>query len=330
MRQRGNAKSGCLATLRANCHGVQRRPKSSTWSDVAPIVDTCIDLSSSDCIDFFDLDCLSVTMRRQTIDLLTNPENEVLSDPLAFAPRIQCVAHEKNFEQIAQFFPGLKRESLPEAEGWEVEVVQLSAHCGAYPDAPNRVGSTMDVALGESRSAMAIHDVPREWCFHPGVKLDFRHFRDGYVVTASDVEAELNRIHYEIKPLDIVVVNTRAGSRYGFHDYATAGCCMSYEATTYLLERGVRLTGTDAWNWDAPLEQIERKYLEANSPSLLREGYKAGRDIGYCRIEKMRNLASLPAHGFFISCFPHKVHGASAGWTRAVAILDHAQTAMAD
>ena len=28
----------------------------------------------------------------------------------------------------------------------------------------------------------------------------------------------------------------------------------------------------------------------------------------------------LPPHGFTISCFPHKIRGASAGWTRAVAI----------
>ena len=31
-----------------------------------------------------------------------------------------------------------------------------------------------------------------------------------------------------------------------------AGCGMGREATLYLLERGVRLTGTDAWSWDAP------------------------------------------------------------------------------
>jgi hypothetical protein len=30
----------------------------------------------------------------------------------------------------------------------------------------------------------------------------------------------------------------------------------------------------------------------------------------------------LPANGFRISCFPHKIHAASAGWTRAVAIID--------
>jgi kynurenine formamidase len=39
-------------------------------------------------------------------------------------------------------------------------------------------------------------------------------------------------------------------------------------------------------------------------------------------LEKLHNLEALPSHGFTISCFPHKIRGASAGWTRAVAILD--------
>jgi hypothetical protein len=30
----------------------------------------------------------------------------------------------------------------------------------------------------------------------------------------------------------------------------------------------------------------------------------------------------LPPHGFTVSCFPVKIRGASAGWTRAVAIID--------
>jgi hypothetical protein len=29
-----------------------------------------------------------------------------------------------------------------------------------------------------------------------------------------------------------------------------------------------------------------------------------------------------PPFGFTVSCFPHKVRGASAGWTRAVAIFE--------
>ena len=41
----------------------------------------------------------------------------------------------------------------------------------------------------------------------------------------------------------------------------------------------------------------------------------------YCQIEKLANLEQLPPFGFKVACFPAKIKGASAGWTRAVAIL---------
>jgi fumarylacetoacetase len=69
---------------------------------------------------------------------------------------------------------------------------------------------------------------------------------------------------------------------------------MGYEATMYLLERGVRLTGTDAWSWDAPFVYTAKKYAETKDASLIWEGHKAGRDIGYCHIEKLHNLEQLP------------------------------------
>jgi hypothetical protein len=56
-----------------------------------------------------------------------------------------------------------------------------------------------------------------------GVKLDFRHSPDGHVVSADDVRAELDRIGHVLKPLEIVVVNTRAGAAYGSPDYVSAG-----------------------------------------------------------------------------------------------------------
>jgi kynurenine formamidase len=136
------------------------------------------------------------------------------------------------------------------------------------------------------------------------------------------VEAELKRIGHELKPLEIVVVNTAAGMRYGKDDYVTAGCGMGYEATMYLLERGVRLTGTDGWSWDAPFVHTRSKFEETGDADLIWEGHKAGRDIGYCHLEKLHNLESLPADGFIVSCFPFKIRAASAGWTRAVAILE--------
>jgi kynurenine formamidase len=261
-------------------------------------------------------------MTRQFVDLSIHLENDVLSDPPAFAPRIEYFSHDNTYEQIAPFFPGLKKEDLPDGEGWAVEFIHLSTHNGTHLDAPYHFHSTMDKALGDKKPAIAIDQVPLEWCFQPGVKLDFRHLPNGHVVTAAEVEAELKRIGHTLSPLEIVVVNTSAGQRYGQADYVASGCGMGHEATMYLLERGVRLTGTDAWSWDAPFVHTADKYSESKDASLIWEGHKAGRDIGYCHLEKLHNLEVLPASGFYISCFPHKIRGASAGWTRAVAIFD--------
>jgi kynurenine formamidase len=97
---------------------------------------------------------------------------------------------------------------------------------------------------------------------------------------------------------------------------------MGRDATLYLLERGVRLTGTDAWSWDAPFRHTRDKYAASGNADLIWEGHKAGREIGYCHLEKLHNLEALPADGFTINCFPVKIRGASAGWTRAVAIFE--------
>ena len=45
---------------------------------------------------------------------------------------------------------------------------------------------------------------------------------------------ELKRIGHELRPLDIVVVNTSAGKRYGEPDYVPTGSGMGREATLYL------------------------------------------------------------------------------------------------
>ena len=78
------------------------------------------------------------------------------------------------------------------------------------------------------------------------MQFDFRHFDNGYVITADDVEAELTRIGHALSPLEIVVVNTAAGAAFSGDNYVDSGCGMGLDATMYLLERGVRLTGTDA------------------------------------------------------------------------------------
>jgi kynurenine formamidase len=263
--------------------------------------------------------------QRRFIDISMHLENGVQSDPPGFGPKIRYVDHQMSYDDLAKFFPGLQRGDLPDGEAWAIEEVQLNTHNGTHLDAPYHFASTMN---GGER-AIPIDEVDLDWCFQPGVKLDFRHLADGYVVQPADVAAELARIGHVLRPREIVVVNTRAGSAYGTPEYTRAGCGMGYDATMYLLERGVRLTGTDAWSWDAPFVHTAKKYAQSGDAALIWEGHKAGRDIGYCHLEKLHNLEALPADGFHISCFPVKIRAASAGWTRAVAIFDPALQASA-
>jgi kynurenine formamidase len=257
-------------------------------------------------------------MARTIVDLSIYLENDVISDPEPYQPKITYIDHKTSVPALISFFPGLKPEDLPDGEAWAIEKIELITHNGTHLDAPYHFASTMN----KGERAITIDEVPLDWCFQPGVKLDFTAFVDGYVVTAEDVEAELTRIGHDLSPLEIVVVNTAAGKRYGQDNYVTAGCGMGYEATMYLLERGVRLTGTDGWSWDAPFEHTREAYEASGNAGLIWEGHKAGRDIGYCHLEKLHNLEVLPPTGFTIACFPMKIRAASAGWTRAVAIFD--------
>ncbi|HWD03633.1 MAG TPA: cyclase family protein [Amycolatopsis sp.] len=255
---------------------------------------------------------------RRIVDISTTLRAGIASDPPGHTPEIDYRSHAQTVSDLLAFFPGATVEDLPDGEGWAFEWVRLTTHNGTHLDAPYHYSATMD---GGERAA-TIDEIPLEWCLQPAVKLDFRHFPDGYVATAADVEAELKRIGHELSPLEIVVVNTSAGARYGQDDYVSSGCGMGRDATLYLLERGVRLTGTDAWSWDAPFVHTAARYAAERDASIIWEGHRAGREIGYCHLEKLHDLEKLPATGFEISCFPVKVHAASAGWTRAVAIFE--------
>jgi kynurenine formamidase len=253
----------------------------------------------------------------QLIDLARPIENTTYADPPGNHPQITYFDHASTPDKILRFFPGVTRDQLPGGEGWAVERIDLSTHNGTHLDAPYHYHSTMD----GGKRAYTIDEVPLDWCMGPGVKLDFRHLPDGHVVTAAEVEAELDRIGHDLQPGDIVLVNTAAGDAYGQPDFVSRGCGIGGEATLWLTERGMRVCGTDGWSWDAPFVHTAKRVAETGDASLIWEGHRAGMVRAYCHMEKLAHLESLPPHGFQVQCFPVKIKGASAGWCRPVAIL---------
>jgi Putative cyclase len=50
-------------------------------------------------------------------------------------------------------------------------------------------------------------------------------------VTAAEVAERIGETGHELKPLDIVLMNTRAGAAYGTPAYIDSGCGFGREAT---------------------------------------------------------------------------------------------------
>ena len=254
----------------------------------------------------------------QIIDLSISIEPDLPSDPPMMIPQVDYVDHAAGAEQMESFFPGLKREQLPRGLGWALEKMTLTTHSGTHLDAPYHYHPTMD----RGKPALTIDQIPLNWCFSDGVLLDFRHKADGERITADDVDRELKRIGYKLKPLDIVLIHTGAEDAWGTEKYLTRGAGMDRESTLYLTEQGIRVVGIDAWSWDRPLPFLAEEYRKTGNPSVIWEAHFAGIETGYCHMEKMANFSAIPKpFGFKVCCFPVKIKNASAGWVRPVAII---------
>jgi cyclase len=208
----------------------------------------------------------------------------------------------------------LSVDDFPDGEFLNNDFLSLSTHAGTHVDAPAHYGSR-----GEPRT---IDQLPLEWFLNPGVLLDLRSAETG-VVDADFLRRELDRIGHELSPMDIVLLNTGASRRLGTLEYFTNFVGLDASATRFLLDAGIRVVGTDAFSLDGPFTYIIEKYGETGERDVLWPAHFAGRETEYCQIERLANLDALPTPtGFTVSCFPVKIAGAGAGWSRTVAIVE--------
>jgi kynurenine formamidase len=234
-------------------------------------------------------------------------------------PTIDYEDHERSAPLLAQIF-GCEPSDLPDGLGWASETVTLITHAGTHVDAPYHYFPTSG-----GQRARTIDELPLDWFLRPGVRLDVRERPWGERIEAEHLAAALAAAGHTLAPYDIVLLWTGAEDAWGTPEYVNAGSGLGRDGTLWLLDRGVKVIGTDAWGLDRPLMDLRAGYERDRDPAPLWAAHRVGIEREYCQIEKLHNLAALPGPtGFTVSCLPVKISGASAGWCRAVAVVDGA------
>jgi len=190
-------------------------------------------------------------------------------------------------------------------------------HCGTHVDAPCHFGPIV-----EGKPAKGIDEVPLDWFYRPGVRLDVRQVGHNELITVDDIKKALDDIGYTLKPMDIVLIWTDFDKLIYSPEYLKEQPGMSREATEYILEQGVKVIGIDAYGFDRSFGYQAAAYKKGEITELF-PGHMVGRDKEYVHMEKLGQLDKLPgATGFIVACFPVKAKGCTAGMSRVVALVD--------
>jgi kynurenine formamidase len=212
---------------------------------------------------------------------------------------------------------GVKHRHLRSGTGWAHEMLKMSSHGTTHVDAPWHYAPT-----SEGEPARTIDELPLDWFFAPGVKLDFTHKGDDEAISAGEIEGALADAGHELAPGEILLIHTGNDQHLGTREYFTRGSGVSAEATRWILDRGIRVVGIDSWGWDPPLHAQARRARREDRDDIFWAAHFVGLEHEYCQIERLTNLGALPATGFRVAAFPLKIERGSGGPARVVAILD--------
>lgn len=257
-------------------------------------------------------------MTRRFIDLSVSVQNVPMESN---AVVIRYITHAELARSRAKGFGFPDVSYFPEGIHCASEsITQISTHSGTHLDAPWHYGPKV-----AGQPAKTIDEIPLEWCYGDGVVLDFHDAPRGHNITLEEVQSEVSHLEkegYELKPMDIVLIRTDHTTRYLYHtDFEETHPGMSVEATEWLIDRGIKVMGIDAWGFDMPMSKMADLRKQGNIKDFFGSHY-LGRRKEYIHAEKLCNLDRLPPFGFTVSMFPIKIERASGGWVRAVAIVE--------
>lgn len=225
----------------------------------------------------------------------------------------------KNLLGRISFFLGkriISPKDLPDEEFLSLETLHCPVHIGTHIDYSLHYGSQ-----SEGRASKSINELPLEWCFSDGVVLDFADKKPGEVIEKKDIVEALEKINYQIKALDIVLLRTGADKFFGTRDYLDNYPGVAPGAIEHLLNKGINIIGIDALGFDRPYKFMIADFMRSKDGSYLWPAHFFGRKREYAHIERLANLDKLPAFGFKIICFPIKILDCGAAWARVVAII---------
>ncbi|MEI8349321.1 MAG: cyclase family protein [Candidatus Omnitrophota bacterium] len=210
----------------------------------------------------------------------------------------------------------VRKEDLPDEEFLSLEIVHSPVHIGTHLDYSFHYGSK-----SEGRASKTAEEIPLQWCYQNGVKLDVSHKKPNEVIIAADIEAALKKINYSLKALDIVLLRTGADKLYGGQKYFSDYPGVDISAIDYLLDKGITIFGVDTMGIDRPYKFMLKEFLETKDPKKLYPTHFYGRKREFIHIERLAHLEQLPDFGFKVICFPVKIKTTGAAWARVVAIL---------
>jgi len=211
----------------------------------------------------------------------------------------------------------IKKEQLPDEEFLSLEIVHSPVHIGTHLDYSFHYGSRT-----ENRSSKTADEIPLEYCYHDGVCLDMTHKKPDETINVYDVKSALGKIGYQIKPLDIVLFRTGADKLYGGPKYFSDYPGVATSAIDFLLNSGVKVFGVDTMGIDRPYKFMLGEFLKTKDPKNFYPAHFYGRKREFIHIERLANLDKLPGSGFKIICFPVRIKGTGAAWSRVVALFE--------
>lgn len=198
-------------------------------------------------------------------------------------------------------------------KGLSTEIIKLSTHTGTHIDSPYHY----------SEKNGDFSSISLENFYGDGFIFDFSSRCSEEPITVLEIVEKLNNSKCKLKKGDIVLFYTGASHLWNSVEYKEKYVGLTMESVEFLLDKEVSIIGTDAFGLDQPFDYMCRKYKKSSNKLELWPAHMYGRKRPYLMIEKLTNLDKVGRlYGFKIVAFPVYIKGASAGWSRVVAIIE--------